>query len=71
MIRDVLAGEIPHVLHRAGDLYAAAAAVGAAAVHLAWPLGEVPALAIGVAVATVTRVGSRVLDVSVPTPPGS
>lgn len=69
MIRDVLAGEIPHVLHRAGDLYAAAAAVGAAAVHLSWGLGEVPALLIGAAVATATRVGSRLLGLSLPTPP--
>lgn len=68
MIRDVLAGEIPHVLHRAGDLYAAAAAVGAAVVHVAWPLGEVPALATGAAVTIATRLASRALHLSVPTP---
>jgi uncharacterized membrane protein YeiH len=68
MIRDVLSGEVPRVLYRSGDLYASAAALGAATVFLLWPLVELPALVAGVAVAAAARVGSRLLGLSVPTP---
>lgn len=68
MIRDTLTGEVPHVLYRAGDLYASAAVVGAAAVHLLWPLGQLPALAIGGALTAGTRLASRLLGLAVPTP---
>ena len=70
MIRDVLAGEVPRVLYRAGDLYASAAAMGAAAVWLLWPVLDLPALLVGAAVTAATRVGSRLLGYSVPTPRG-
>lgn len=69
MIRDVLSGEVPRVLYRAGDLYASAAALGAATVWLPWPVLELPALIVGAAVAAGARVGSRLLGLSVPKPP--
>jgi uncharacterized membrane protein YeiH len=68
MIRDVLSGEVPRVLYRAGDLYASAAAVGAATVWVLWPVFELPALLVGAAVAGAARVGSRLLGLSIPTP---
>ena len=68
MIRDTLSGEVPHVLHRAGDLYASAAVVGAAAVHLLWSVGELPALLVGGVLTAATRVGSRALGLRVPAP---
>ncbi len=68
MIRDTLTGEIPRVLYRAGDLYASAAAVGAGAVYLLWPLGELPALAIGGILTAGIRLASRLLGLSVPAP---
>jgi uncharacterized membrane protein YeiH len=68
MIRDVLSGEIPRVLYRAGDLYASAAALGAAVVFLVWPLGELPAIVAGAVVAAAARVGSRLLGLQLPTP---
>lgn len=68
MIRDVLSGEVPRVLYRAGDLYASAAALGAATVWLLWPFLELPALMAGAAVAGAARIGSRLLGLSVPTP---
>lgn len=70
MIRDVLTGEVPHVLYRAGDLYASAAAIGAGTVFLLWPVGQLPALAIGGVVTAGVRLASRVLGLSVPAPPG-
>ena len=68
MIRDVLSGEIPRVLYRAGDLYASAAALGAVTVFLLWPILELPALLAGAAVAAAARIGSRILGLSLPTP---
>lgn len=70
MIRDVLSGEVPRVLYRSGDLYASAAAVGAATVWLLWPVLELPALLVGAIVAGAARVGSRLIGLSVPTPRG-
>jgi uncharacterized membrane protein YeiH len=68
MIRDLLSGEIPQVLHRAGDLYASAAAVGAAAVYLLWPVGELPALVTGALLTAAIRLTSRLLGLSLPHP---
>lgn len=68
MIRDIMTGEIPRVLYRAGDLYASAAAVGAGAVYLLWPVGELPALAVGGVLTAAVRLGSRLLGLSVPAP---
>lgn len=70
MIRDVLSGEIPRVLYRAGDLYASAAALGAATVFLLWPVAELGALLAGAGVAGTARVGSRLLGLALPTPRG-
>jgi uncharacterized membrane protein YeiH len=68
MIRDLLSGEVPRVLYRAGDLYAFAAALGAATVFLLWPIAELPALVAGAVVAAAARLGSRLLGLSLPTP---
>lgn len=68
MIRDVLSGEVPRVLYRAGDLYASAAGLGAATVYLLWPLDELAALIAGVVVAAAGRLGSRLLGLSLPVP---
>lgn len=68
MIRDTLTGEVPRVLYRAGDLYASAAAVGASAVFVLWPVGELPALAVGGVLTAATRLASRLLGLSVPAP---
>jgi uncharacterized membrane protein YeiH len=69
IIRDVLSGEVPGVLYRSGDLYASAAAIGAAAVFaLAGPLGIDVALLAGTAVTIGTRVGSRLAGLQLPVP---
>lgn len=68
MIRDVLTGEVPRVLYRAGDLYASAAAVGAGAVYLLWPIGQLPALALGGILTAAVRLASRLLGLSIPAP---
>jgi uncharacterized membrane protein YeiH len=68
MIRDLLTGEIPRVLYRAGDLYASAAAAGASVVYLMWPIGPFPAIALGASLAAGTRLASRLLGLSVPSP---
>lgn len=68
MIRDILTGEVPRVLYRAGDLYASAAALGAGAVYLLWPVGQLPALAVGGILTAVIRLASRLLGLSVPAP---
>jgi uncharacterized membrane protein YeiH len=68
MIRDVLSGEVPRVLYRAGDLYASAAALGAATVFVLWPVDALAALLGGVVVAAAARLGSRVLGLSLPVP---
>jgi uncharacterized membrane protein YeiH len=70
VIRDVLSGEVPQVLYRAGDFYAAAAACGAA---VTWALGQVvtePAIAVSVGslTAIAVRVGSRVAGITLPVP---
>lgn len=68
MIRDLLSGEVPRVLYRSGDFYAAAAAVGAGAVALLWPVGEILSLLAGMVLAAGTRIGCRLAGLSLPVP---
>jgi uncharacterized membrane protein YeiH len=70
MIRDVLTGEIPVVLYRSGDFYAAAAAAGAAVTGLLMPVGPLAAVIVGAATTVAVRVGSRLAGVSLPVPRG-
>lgn len=68
VIRDLLAGEVPGVLYRSGDFYAAAAVVGAAGVFLLADLAPTAALLVGAALTVVVRVGSRLLGLRLPVP---
>lgn len=66
IIRDLLSGEIPGVLYRSGDFYASAAAGGAATTYLLVSVAGETALVVGAAVVVLLRLGSRLLDVSLP-----
>lgn len=66
IIRDLLSGEVPGVLYRSGDLYASAAAGGAATTFLLDVVGDDVALVAGAAVAVVLRVGSRLAGLRLP-----
>lgn len=68
VIRDVLAGDVPGILYRSGDLYATAAAGAAAATFLTSPLGTDVAVLVGLVIAVILRAGSRLMDLSLPVP---
>jgi uncharacterized membrane protein YeiH len=68
IIRDILAGEVPGVLYRSGDLYATAAAVGAAVTFLVHGLSAPIALIAGASVAILLRGGSRIAGLNLPVP---
>jgi uncharacterized membrane protein YeiH len=68
LIRDLLSGEVPGVLYRSGDLYASAAAAGAATVFVLSPWRADLALVAGVTVTVVVRVGSRLTGMQLPVP---
>lgn len=68
VIRDVLSGEVPGILYRAGDFYASAAAAGAAVAFLLLPVDSNLGLGAGIAVALVLRIGSRLANLSLPVP---
>lgn len=68
MIRDVLSGEVPGILYRSGDLYASAAAVGAATTFLLTDVSATVALVAGAAVTVALRVGSRLAGIDLPVP---
>lgn len=68
IIRDVLTGAVPGILYRSGDLYASAAAAGAATVFLLAPVDPTLALVAGAVVTIGLRVGSRLAGVSLPVP---
>lgn len=70
VLRDVLAGRVPGILYRFGDLYASAAALGALTVFALAPLSPDGALVAGVAVALLVRVGSRLMGLRLPVPRG-
>lgn len=66
VIRDVLAGEVPGILYRSGDLYATAAAGSAAVVFVAQSLDRDVYLVLGVVTAVALRVGSRLAGMQLP-----
>jgi len=68
VIRDVLSGEVPGILYRSGDLYASAAAVGAAVGFLLIPRWGAVGLALATLVTVALRVGSRLAGLELPVP---
>ena len=66
IIRDLLTGEVPVVLYRSGDFYAAAAAVGAAVTGLLMPVSPAIAVSVGAVSTVAVRVGSRLAGVNRP-----
>jgi uncharacterized membrane protein YeiH len=68
VIRDVLSGEIPGVMYRSGDLYASAAAIGAASLFLLHDIEPTVALLAGVVLTIAIRVGSRLAGLRLPVP---
>lgn len=68
VIRDVLSGQVPGILYRSGDLYASAAAVGAAAAFLVVPWWGESGLAVAAAVTVAMRIGSRLVGLELPVP---
>ena len=68
VIRDILSGEVPGILYRSGDLYASAAAVGAAVGFLVMPRFGAAGLVLAAAVTVAMRVGSRLAGLELPVP---
>lgn len=68
VIRDLLSGEVPGILYRSGDFYAAAAALGSVAAFLLVPVSATLGLAVAVAVTIAARVGSRLAGLELPVP---
>jgi uncharacterized membrane protein YeiH len=68
VIRDVLTGEVPGVMYRSGDLYATAAAVGAASLYLLHDADPTAALLLGAGLTISLRVGSRLAGLRLPVP---
>jgi uncharacterized membrane protein YeiH len=66
IIRDLLTGEVPVVLYRSGDFYAAAAAAGAAVTGLLMPVDPLIAVIAGTASTVAVRVGSRLAGINLP-----
>jgi len=67
VLRDILSGEVPGILYRAGDLYASAAFLGALVVYALHLLGEA-ALFLGALATVLLRVFGRRLGLRLPTP---
>lgn len=68
VIRDVLSGEVPGVMYRSGDLYASAAATGAASLYLLHGVEPTVALLTGAGLTIAIRVGSRLAGLRLPVP---
>lgn len=68
VIRDVMSGEVPGVLYRSGDLYASAAAIGAASLFLLHAVEPTVALLVGAGLTIAIRVGSRLAGLRLPVP---
>ena len=69
VLRDLLSGQVPMIFHRHDDLYASAAALGAAAVyaiHHALPQYAGLAVLTGALAAAALRIGGRWLKVDLP-----
>ncbi len=70
VLRDVLSGEVPGILYRAGDLYASAAAAGALVVYLLYGVDPGLSLVAGALTTLLLRFGSRWLGLRLPVPRG-
>lgn len=68
VIRDVLAGEVPVILYRSGDLYASAAGLGAAVGFFVLPALGGGGLVVVALVTILVRVGSRLGGLELPVP---
>lgn len=71
VLRDVLAGEVPGIFYRNRDLYATAAAAGAATVYVIYfffPALSALSVLLGAAVTISLRLSSRWLGLRLPTP---
>jgi len=68
VLRDVLSGEVPGILYRAGGLYASAALLGALVVYALHPHQEEAALFLGAMATMLLRVFGRRLGLRLPTP---
>ena len=68
IIRDLLAGEVPAVLYRSGDVYATAAATGAALTFALSGWDAEVAVLLGAVVVALLRWGSRLAGLSLPVP---
>ena len=68
VIRDVLAGEVPGILYRSGDLYASAAGLGAAVGFFVLPALGGGGLVVVALVTILVRVGSRLGGLELPAP---
>ena len=69
VLRDLLSGQVPMIFHRHDDLYASAAALGAAAVyaiHHALPQYAGLGVLTGALAAAALRIGGRWLKVDLP-----
>jgi uncharacterized membrane protein YeiH len=72
VLRDLLSGQVPAILYNNRDLYATAAAAGAALVYVLVKhaaLGADHAVAAGAALAVVIRLSGRWLGLALPRPP--
>lgn len=68
IIRDVLSGEVPGVMYRAGDFYATAAAAGAAVTFLLAGIDVTLAVVVGAVLTIGLRAGSRLAGLNLPVP---
>lgn len=66
VLRDLLSGQVPGILYRAGDLYASAAAFGAAVTWALAGVNDEAALLAGAASVVAVRVGSRLAKLQLP-----
>lgn len=72
VLRDLLSGQVPAILYNNRDLYATAAAAGAALVYVLFkytPLATDHAVAAGAALAVIIRLSGRWLGLALPRPP--
>lgn len=68
VLRDVLSGQVPGILYRAGDFYASAAAVGALVTFGLYAVQPDLAVLAGIVATVGLRVGSRLLKLELPVP---
>ncbi len=68
VLRDVLSGQVPGILYRAGDFYASAAALGALVTFVLYAVQPDLAVLAGIVATAGLRVGSRLLKLELPVP---